>query len=39
MLTIVDAPLAAEGSYICTANGAGGVSDKTISIIMESKLL
>ena len=36
VLTIVNAPLGAEGGYICTATGKGGVTHKTISVVMES---
>ena len=38
VLTIVNAPLDAEGGYICTANGKAGVAHKTISVVMESML-
>ena len=37
VLTIPNAPLDAEGGYLCTVNGKAGVADKTISVVMESK--
>ena len=37
VLTIPNAPLEAEGGYLCTVNGKAGVADKTISVVMESK--
>ena len=39
VLTIANAPLEAEGGYICKAKGQGGVAYKTISLVMESKFV
>ena len=35
VLTIKNAGLDAEGNYICTAHGKGGIKHKTISLAME----
>ncbi|WAR14667.1 CONT-like protein [Mya arenaria] len=37
VMTITNAQLSAEGNYICTANGRGGVTNKVITLSMEAR--
>ena len=37
VLTIENAGLDAEGNYICTVNGKGGIKSKVVSLAMEGE--
>ena len=39
VLTIKNAGLDAEGNYICTVNGKGGIKSKVISLAMEGRAI
>jgi len=37
VITITNATLEAEGNYLCTANGKGGVTSTTVTLSMEGE--
>lgn len=39
VITITNATLEAEGNYICTADGKGGVTSQVITLSMEGRRL